>query len=226
MKKLTLLSLGLASMMSIAYASPQDNITGNTESVNQTVQTSEAPIIYQEPTTGVEIEFAPDGKTWERIRANGESELLFGDRKDVRKATSKATLRAKANIAKFLEEKLKSKDTLEEITKTLSNSKNENGSVSTSAERKTVETQVESISSSSDAILKGILVLEQEVNQKDKYVKVQVGVSRKTMRTADSISGDMKRDLSQPEETKHTNTAKQYNNNENEIRRSKNYNNF
>ena len=224
MKKLSSVTLGMISIVGLAYAAPQNVQQGNAQPSAQTAQT-ESPIVYQEPTTGVEIVFAPDGKNWDKIIANGESELLFGDRKDVRKATSKATLRAKANIAKFMKEKLKTTETLEEITKTISSSTNSNGSVSTGAERKTVETMIESISNSSEAILKGILVLEQQINQKDKYVKMQVGVSRKTMKAADGLANDMNRDMSQPKEAKNT-TAQQYNDGENEIRRSKNYNNF
>ncbi len=221
MKKITSVALGISLMINLTYAAPPEVTSQPSSQATQ----AEASIVYQEPTTGVEIEFASDGKNWNRIRANGESELLFGDRKDIRKATSKATLRAKANIAKFLKEKLTTTETLEEITKTISGSINDGGAVMTGAERKTVETVIESISNSSEAILKGVLVLEQQVNQKDKYVKVQVGISRKTMKTADSLSNDMNRDMSQPNEAKGT-TVQQYNNGENEIRRSKNYNNF
>ena len=221
MKKITSVALGISLMINLTYAAPQE---GSSQPSSKATQT-EAHIVYQEPTTGVEIEFASDGKNWNRIRANGESELLFGDRKDIRKATSKATLRAKASIAKFLKEKITTTETLEEITKTISSSINDGGAVTIGAERKTVETVIESISNSSEAILKGILVLEQQVNQKDKYVKVQVGISRKTMKTADSLSNDMNRDMSQPNEAKGT-TVQQYNKGENEIRRSKNYNNF
>ena len=224
MKKLSLTTLGMILMVSIGYATPLSTQEKNIQTINHNTQ-KEASIVYQEPTTGIEIVFTPDGTNWEKIIANGESELLFGDRKDVRKATSKAILRAKANIAKFMQEKLTTTETLEEITKTIANSINSNGTVSTAAERKTVETVIESISNSSEAILKGIIVLEQQINQEDKYVKIQVGVSRKTMKAADSLSHDMNRNMSQPKETKNS-TVQQYNDGKNEIRRSKNYNNF
>ncbi len=224
MRKIITVALGVISIASLAYAAPQEAQQGETQPSSQTTQ-AEAPIVYQEPTTGVEIIFASDGSNWDKIIANGESELLFGDRKDVRKATSKAILRAKANISKFLSETIETNETLEEITKTISNSINNGGKVTTGAERKTVETVIESIQNSSEAILKGVIVLEQQINQKDKYVKVQVGVSRKTMKVADKMSNDMNRDLSQPDQSKGA-TVQQYNNGENEIRRSKNYNNF
>ncbi len=209
MKKFTSVVLGVISTISLAYTAPQAKV----------------PIVYQEPTTGVEIVFTADGTNWEKIKANGESELLFGNRKDVRNATSKAILRAKASITKFLQEKLSSTETMEEITKTISSSTRDGKVASVTAKQKTVETMIESIIVSSEAILKGVLVLEQVVNQKDKYVRVQVGISRKTMRIADSISNDMNRDMSQPNGAKGAG-EQQYNDGKNEIRRSKNYNNF
>lgn len=222
MKKLSSVALGLISVIGLVYAAPQEVPQGESPSNIQAAH-DESVIVYQEPTTGVEIIFASDGKNWEKIIASGESELLFGDRKDVRKATSKATLRAKANIAKFMKEKLSTTETLEEITKTISNSSSKGGEATTTgSERKTVETVIESIRNSSEAILKGILILEQQINQKEKVVKIKVGVSRKTMKAADSLSSEMNKDLSKPQ----AEALQKYNDGENEIRRSKNYNNF
>jgi hypothetical protein len=220
MKKFTSIVLGIVSVINLAHATSVEN----TPLINQ-VEKKAPSIEYKELSTGVEIIFSTDGSNWEKIMANGESELLFGDRKDVRKASSKAVLRAKASIAKFLKEKLTTEETLEEITKTISTSTGAGNTVLTGATRKTVETTIESISNSSEAILKGILVLEQKVNQKDKFVHVKLGVSRKTMRIADSISKDMNRDMTQPSASNGT-AEKQYNNGESETRRSKNYSNF
>ena len=220
MKKFSLVVLGIVSTIGLAQATSVES-TPSSKQVKQ----AEAPIEYKELTTGVEIIFASDGSSWNKIMASGESELLFGDRKDVRKATAKAVMRAKASIAKFLKEKLTTNETLEEITKTISSSIKAGNTVLTGSERKTVETTVESISNSSEAILKGVLVLEQNVNQTDKFVSVKLGMSRKTMKTADSISKDMSRDMAQPDRSE-GNAVKQYNNGKSETRRSKNYNNF
>ena len=58
-------------------------------------------------------------------------------------------------------------------------------SVAGSKARNIIDTTIERISSQSDFILKGVLVLEHEVQ--GKHVRVVVGVSRKTQRTADSL---------------------------------------
>jgi len=185
---------------------------------------AQTTIKYQEPTTGVEIIFSKDAKSWDKIMANGESELMIGDSRDIRQATSKAIIRAKAEIAKFLKEKVKTSETIEEITKTLSTAKSGKNTSSLKAERKTVETLVTNISNSADAILKGVIVLEQEINRKEKFIHIKVGMSRKTMKTADNMSNAIKQDLSKQEEN--NNGQIQNNNQDNEIRRSKNYNNF
>lgn len=176
---------------------------------------------FQEPTTGVEIIWSQDGQNWEKIIARGEADLRFGDRKDVRQSTQKALMRAKASIAKFLNEKLKSSETMDEMTKTMT----EINDMTSSASRKSVEVLIEKISNSAKEILKGVLVLEQNINQKEKYVVVTAGMSRKTMRTADSMKNTIRQDLSRPKQTQQRQYS-QYNNGSNEIRRSKNYDNF
>jgi hypothetical protein len=189
---------------------------------NQQVQQVE----YKEPTTGVEIIFSPNSSNWDKIMANGESELLFGDRRDIRQATSKAMMRAKAEIAKFLKEKINTSETIEEITKTLSDAKSSGEQKSMSFNRKTVETMTSKISNSANAILKGVVILEQNVNQREKYVSVKVGMSRKTMKTADSMSNAINQNSARPQNINNYQPIQQYNGGQNEIRRSRNYDNF
>jgi hypothetical protein len=230
MKKITICLLTTAIFNSVVYANqyqPQGQYQQQIESeYQQYAGSQQAPQVqYQEPTTGVEIIFSQDGSGWDKIMANGESELMFGDRRDIRQSTSKATMRAKTEIAKFLKEKLNTSETVEEITKTLSNAKRENGQNVSSSERKTVETLISKISNSADAILKGVVILEQEVNQQEKFVRVKVGMSKKTMRTADGMSNAIRQDLSQPQQNNYQ-QIQPYNGGQNEIRRSRNYDNF
>ena len=51
-------------------------------------------------------------------------------------------------------------------------------------------------------------------------------MSRKSMRTADSMSNAIKQDLSRNGNQNNGGYIQQYNNGRNEIRRSRNYNNF
>jgi hypothetical protein len=226
---MTKLVIGITFCISSVFANdyqPQGQYQQQIESeYQQYAGNQQAPQVqYQEPTTGVEIIFAPNSSDWDKIMASGESELAFGDRKDVRQATSKAMMRAKAEIAKFLKEKLNTSETIEEITKTLSDAQSNGEQRSMSVNRKTVETMTSKISNSADAILKGVVVLEQNVNQREKYVSVKVGMSRKTMKTADSMSNAINSNLARPQNNYQP--IQQYNNGQNEIRRSRNYDNF
>lgn len=180
-------------------------------------ENSNAAVEYADP-TGVSIEMKPDGSEWLRIRSIGEASMPNGDRRDVQDATRKATLQAKAEIAKFLKEKITSAETMEEISKTLT----EVNAQSATANRKTVETLTTNIHNSADAILKGVLTLEQKVDTNNKMVRVTVGMSRNTMKTADSVSNAIRSDMSNPSNPGSTGSVPA----NSETRRSKNYSNF
>jgi hypothetical protein len=192
-------SIALSAIMVIGVSTPvlgQQNPSAP-DSVQTTVQDS-AAVVYEDP-MGVSVEFIPDGSDWKRIYSTGEAELLFGDHKDIQNARRKAELGAKAAIAKFLKEKIASEETQEDITKTIADSTASKAGMDTTANRKAVEILTTKMSSSAEAILKGVLVLEQKEDMPNKRVTVKVGMSRKTMTTADSVSSTLKQDLSQPQ---------------------------
>jgi len=164
----------------------------------QTTAQDSAAVVYDDP-MGVSVEFTPDGSDWKRIYSIGEADLAFGDRKDIQNARRKAELEAKAAIAKFLKEKITSEETKEDITKTMTDSTTSKASKDTTANRKAVETLTTKMSSSAEAILKGVIVLEQKEDVPNKRVTVKVGMSRKTQATADSVSNTLRQDLSQPQ---------------------------
>ena len=111
----------------------------------------EQTIIYED-VTGVTLEMSEDASTWIKIRSVGESAFRFGDRQDVILSTKKATLAAKAEIAKFLNERVSTQDSVSDITKVLSE---KNGGQSEIATRKSVETLTTEINNSAEEILKG-----------------------------------------------------------------------
>lgn len=176
-----------------------------------------APIEYKD-TTGVSIEYDSDTGNWKRIRALGEAQCVICDHRDINVATRKAELRAKASIAKFLKEKIATSEVMEETVKTMTEHNGESETVN----RKTLETQVETIQNSADAILKGVLVLEQKSDPAGKNVLVTVGVSRKTMATADSVNKALKTDQSSPSAKANGGNSSP----EAQTRRNKSYNDF
>lgn len=174
--------------------------------------------------SGVFFEVDDDTGEFIRIRTVGEAELEFGDRQDIRIATQKATLRAKAEIAKFLEQRISTSETLDNIVDTITTTTGQNKE----AVRENVETIVTNIKNSSEAILKGVITLKTDVNKDEKYVSVEVGTSRKTMKTADSLNKALKTDSS---ESKASSTNKGTSQkievgSGREIKKSKNYDDF
>lgn len=171
--------------------------------------------------TGVTYEVNENGE-FARIRSVGEAELEFGDRKDIRIATQKAQLRAKANIAKFLSERVKSEEVMNEVINSMTNT---NGQTK-EAMRETVETYTESISNSAEALLKGVIATKTDINKDEKYVQVEMGLSPKTMNAADTLNNALKTDST--EATNEKGGSKQIieSGSGREIKKSKNYDNF
>lgn len=194
----------------------QSGVTGYEGGGSQHIEPSDSNAVICKPiNSGVEIIFKNDGSDWEKIQAVGEADLTFGDATDVRQATKKATLRAKAELAKFMKENLTTEEVSEEITKIVQNI-SVTQSISGSKARNIIDTTIERIRSQSDFILKGVLVIENEVNMQKKRVRVVVGVSRKTQRTADSLKTAFEENVSNSKAAA----------NSGETRKSINYDNY
>lgn len=118
-----------------------------------------------------------------RLLAIGESDLLIGDRKDVQRATKVATLKAKAAIARYLGEEVKAEEVVEQISESARQSLGNTTMVS----RNDAEKLVETIRNTSAEFMKGIIVLEQNVDQAGKRVIVTVGTNRKAQRAANLV---------------------------------------
>ncbi|TLD81472.1 hypothetical protein LS68_000040 [Helicobacter sp. MIT 05-5293] len=122
-----------------------------------------------------EIIINSDTKEITRIISIGEANYHFGDAKDIRQATHKAELSAKAYITKYLSEDIKSQETQEQLSKTLSEQSSKgNANVS----KKDIDTLMQNISNDAQAILKGVVTIQTLINKKDKVVRVVVGWNR------------------------------------------------
>ena len=140
---------------------------------------------------GVSIEVTDDPPHFfVRLRAVGESDLLIGDRKDVQRATKVATLKAKAAIARFLGENVKTEEVVEQISESAQQSHGNSAVITRTDSEKLVET----IRNSAAEFMKGVIVLEQNVDQANKRVIVTVGTSEKSQHTADLVKQAFNRD--------------------------------
>ena len=198
------------------------------ESVDEVYEYVEDPAksaepIYQDP-TGTQVTFNDDG-SMKSIRASAESELRFGDRKDIRQALKKATMRAKAEIAKFMRESITSEDVMNEITNISSKANNKGENETT---REGIESQIENIQNSASAILSGIVTLSQDINKDEKYVTVVLGVKEQTINAASKISSQIKSGIKKGQQPTSSNKSNSENTGSTgrEIRRSKMYDDF
>lgn len=211
---LSAISLALFSPVAFAETeSPVINVEKAAESNNEEIVDSVTGVMYEVDENG---EFA-------RIRSTAEAELEFGDRKDIRIATQKAMMRAKANIAKFLSERVTSDEVMDNLEKTATKTNGKNKETT----RETISTYTEVIKNSADALLKGVIATKTDVNKAEKYVQVEMGISKKTMNAADQINKSLRTDST---ENDNTVDISEENNAESgqqrEIKKVKNYDNF
>jgi len=163
---------------------------------------SSNPVFSQTEETEIEMEpdepcglnvKMKDGK-FSSIKACGEKSVAGKiTRRKVRKAKKVAIMRAKARIAKFMEEEIATEETYDRIEKSLST---ELGGEETFSMEE-VETQTESIKNSAKALLKGVKVIE-EIPYED-YIEVWVGINLKTMKAADSMKYNIEKDHAEGE---------------------------
>ncbi len=218
MKRELLLIGAITFAVSISPVFAQEQNSENTQS--EGVEEQQNPVIEDNSIPGVRYEFDENGE-FARIRSVGEAELEFGDSKDIRIAKQKAMMRAKANIAKFLKERITTEEVMDEIEKRLSKSNNGNKQVS----RETISTYTEKMQNSAEKILRGVIVTQVIVDKNEKTVKVEVGYSRKTQAAASFVD----KSLSESNQTQNKNTTiepKKSNKKNISIKRAKNYDDF
>lgn len=121
-----------------------------------------------------------------QIFARGTGIYDFNDPDDIKDARRDGTMRAKANLSKFLKEKVSSNEGLDEVSKK-SKSMTSDGQVQTVAvSKESVKIATESIRNESEAILTGVITLkEQQVPRGNGgEIQVTVGISSKTLEAA------------------------------------------
>lgn len=163
---------------------------------------------------GLDVAIQKDSATgtWGKIFATGYSEYTFDKSSEKRRAQSKAMLRAKANLAKFMQEEITSKESLSDIANAMTDTSGDGQSQTTSAILKETEVMTEEIHNSANALLKGIIVVCKSVDAVKKEAEVVVAVSRNTMKQADNFKNGMNRNL----DTENGSSVQKSNNNSGE----------
>lgn len=122
-----------------------------------------------------EIEINPYTQELTRIVSIGEAQFAFDKPSDIQKAAKVAEMRAKAAISQYLSQEIASQDSIEEITKNLSE---QNSSSAEQLSQKSISTLIEKIQNNSQAVLSGIVVLSTQVNKDKKVVRVTLGFNK------------------------------------------------
>ena len=164
-------------------------------------QNAAAPAVQEEldQPDGVAITIKPDGTF--QIFARGTGTYDFNDPDDIKDARRDGTLRAKANLAKFMKEKVSSTEGLDEISKK-SKSMTSDGQVQKVAvSKESLKVATESIRNSAEAILTGVITLKDQKVPRGNggEIQVTVGVSSKTLAAAQKVARGINESLANRE---------------------------
>jgi len=134
-------------------------------------------------TDGMNVEDVQGGI---RIISTATSTVTFDDIDSVKDARDEAELEAKAAIARFMSEGIKSDSV---IARAVQETKSMQGGAK-AASRNEAISRVKRLASSSAALLRGVVVLG-DCYTKGQFVRVSVGLKPETIAQAERLSGDI-----------------------------------
>jgi hypothetical protein len=121
-----------------------------------------------------------------KIMATASASVSFDDADSVRDAKDEATLLAKAVLAKFMTEGIKSD---EEINRVVNETKSKTGAGEANVKKELVE-RLKTLRNSSQALLRGVVPLG-DCYTKGKEVRVTVGIKPQTINAAGNLAGSI-----------------------------------
>lgn len=148
-----------------------------------------------------EISQAPDGVTI-RLAEDGSFQVFsvataaynHDDVDDILAAQKEATLKAKAAIAKFMNESLNTEESFKEASKQIKKISSKDSNVTTTVNKDISKKLLLSIKNSASALLKGVIVISSAkipANQTSGTYKVMLGVSSKTLTVATKLNNSI-----------------------------------
>jgi len=169
----------------IAIASDKDVLKSEAKS-------EEVSSELQEP-DGVSIKFLADGG-W-KIWARGSGVYDFNDEDDRQDALQEAVLKAKANISKYLKEKLTTEQSYDNISKKMKKASKNGTQVTKTVSKEVIKTIAQSIKIKSESILKGVLILETlkipSKSGEGGKINATLGISSKSISMSNRIRNDI-----------------------------------
>lgn len=178
-----------ATAQQVAAPAPASPAQTDVAALQATVAQPAIDQVLTEP-DGVAIGLKEDGSF--QIFSRGSGVYDFDDPSELSSARTEATLNAKANLAKFIKEKVSVEEGIVDVvqkTKTLQG----NGQIQTKvAKTEEVKTMAKAITSSAEEILQGVITLrEQKVpgSGTGGQIQVTVGISSKTLEAVRRLTG-------------------------------------
>ena len=145
---------------------------------------------------GIDIEFDKTGQ-WSRIYSTYIQPVDFPDRRGIEKAQLIAEEKGKAEIIRFFNQQVESDRLVEEVNSevqhaSISQSTGSKDQLSRTTQRTIVDSVKEFTHSYASGNLRGVTVLETGYDQKAEAAWVKVGLSRKTIATAQDLQQSMR----------------------------------
>lgn len=179
-------------------------------------------IEYEHPNIGARVTLNDQGDI-QSIRASGTDAFTFDDRSSINNSIRRAQMRAQSELAEFMETSISSDRTIDDMTEELRKQTTDEGM---DAAQSNLETYTEVISTNAEAMLRGVIVLMEDINHDENYVTVEVGINQETIQAA----GQLERDIESAGEPKaqdpQIQTDTQTEQEGREIRRSEMYDDF
>lgn len=166
--------------------------------LKQAVQSKEVRQELAEP-DGASFTLLPDNN-W-RLFGQGTATYDFNDPGDINDATQEAMLKAKGHLAKYLGERITSDEGLKILIEKKKALVKQSGGDEKSVKKDETKTFATQIKNASDAILKGVIVLESTKTPSAAgggTVVVKVGVSSKSLRLAETVKSGLKNEAANP----------------------------
>jgi hypothetical protein len=200
MKKLTRIFLPVFVLCTVLFlsltASAQED-PSKTE-LKKALQSKDVQQELEEP-DGASFTLLPDN-SW-RLFGIGTGTYDFNDPDDINGATQEAMLNAKAHLSKFMKESITSDEALNKLTQKKRTLVKQSGGDEKSVKLDDTKTIAHQIENSSDAILKGVIVLESTKTPSAAgggKVVVKVGQSSKSLGVAGRVKSDLQNETPYP----------------------------
>jgi actin-related protein len=143
-------------------------------------------VSFAEKAGNVEVTFTDNGE-WVSIKSSATSIVPINDEAGIEQGMNVATMRAKRNIAEFLNTDLRSSTSTDAITTALAKTMSDGDEASKQKAANTAMEIKEKIAVEANAMLVGSYVSERKVGKDLKTVFVTVTVDKRSMKAARSI---------------------------------------